>query len=154
MLIFCNNSEATLVCLLFKLSAMALIDSLIDRKDFEFFDEHDFESSLSSQLTLAPKVLSIFNRFSSEVKTRRLDYFFYTDTQEKALALAADLEKLAYNVEVDAEPGVNGLFCISGQATAIKMTTEAMISWTRNMCELGYQNDCRFDGWGTGIDAE
>jgi hypothetical protein len=34
------------------------------------------------------------------------------------------------------------------------METTNVINWTKQMCKIGYQFDCEFDGWGTNPDQE
>jgi len=79
---------------------------------------------------------------------RRLEFFFYTDTVEKAVALAAELKNKDY--EVDHGPSVSNakVQLITGWTAEIAMSDTAVLDWTREMCTLGFKHDCDFDGWG------
>lgn len=90
-----------------------------------------------------------------EEKKLPVEFFFYTNSIEKAKGLVSEIVKLQYEVygykpcSYDASR-----FAITGCTPAIKMNEKAMAAWVEKMCELGYQYDCQFDGWGTLLDFE
>ncbi len=85
----------------------------------------------------------------TEDKELKLEYFFYTNSNEKAKELANELAKLNYTVEHKLAVDSKTEFIITGWTTKMKMTEDVVKKWTKEMCELGYKNDCDFDGWGT-----
>ena len=89
-------------------------------------------------------------RFDSKLS---LEFFFYTDSQDKANTLAIELKKLNYNIEtVDKSQGDQNTWSVSGWSTPIKMDHISVTNWTEQMCKIGFNNDCDFDGWGTNPD--
>ena len=79
----------------------------------------------------------------------KLEYFFYTNTAEKAENFALEISKLDYSVKYDESAGDKGPFSITGWSTKMKMSNIVITNWTREMSKLGYKFDCEFDGWGT-----
>ena len=84
----------------------------------------------------------------------KLQYFFYTDTPDKAARLAARLEELNYTVKHGVSAGDKKLFIVTGWTTRMKMLDETIIKWINKMCEMGYLFDCDFDGWETDPDQD
>ncbi|MBC7889251.1 MAG: ribonuclease E inhibitor RraB [Ferruginibacter sp.] len=84
----------------------------------------------------------------------KLEYFFYTNTQNKAAQLAAEMEKLHYTVKHGVSAGDKNLFIVTGWTTRMKMSDEIVRKWTNKMCETGYIFDCEFDGWETNPDQD
>lgn len=84
----------------------------------------------------------------------KLEYFFYTDTLEKAAQLAAEMGKLKYAVSHGVSTGDKNLYIITGWTTRMKMSDEVVRKWINKMCETGYKYDCDFDGWETNPDQE
>ena len=87
-------------------------------------------------------------------KELKLEYFFYTNTADKAEQLAAEIGKLNYTVKHGVSAGDKKLFVITGWTNKMKMADEVVKQWTKQMCELGYKFDCEFDGWGTEPEQE
>ena len=78
----------------------------------------------------------------------KLEYFFYTDTDAKAQALAEPLRELNYEVKAVQSAGDDRLFLVNGWTTPMKMVEATVIAWVKQMCHIGYEHDCEFDGWG------
>jgi regulator of RNase E activity RraB len=87
-------------------------------------------------------------------KELKIEFFFYTNTSDKAMHLAKELEKFNYIVQHGVSSGDKRLFIVTGWTTKIKMSEEVVTNWTNQMCEIGYKFDCEFDGWGTNPDQE
>ncbi len=81
--------------------------------------------------------------------TLKLEFFFRTDTGEKADALTAALKKLSYEVETGRTGDDEPLILINGWTTPLQMNERSVVAWTEQMVRLGYDHDCEFDGWGT-----
>ncbi len=84
----------------------------------------------------------------SEDTELKLEYFFYTNTADKAKLFAEEIKKLNYEV-TDKQSAYDNSFIITGWTTKMKMEDKVVANWTKEMCELGYKFDCEFDGWGT-----
>ena len=115
-----------------------------------FVREDDFKSNLEEQMHMTPQILDQLRKLNVTAdKELKLEYFFYTNTSDKAQQLANEIGKLNYTVEYGPSAGDKKLFIVTGWTTKMKMEDETVKKWTKQMCELGYQFDCDFDGWGT-----
>lgn len=116
----------------------------------QFVTEISFKDNLKSQMKMTPETIRQLREYgvtdSSELK---LEFFFYTNTQDKANQLLNEVAKLDYSVETGLSAGSEKEFLITGWTNKMKMTEEVILNWTKSMCELGYKYDCEFDGWGT-----
>lgn len=116
----------------------------------QFVSETAFNSNLNNQMQMTPQTLEqLRQRNITADKELKLEYFFYTNTAEKAAQLATEIAKLSYAVEYGMSGDEEELFIVTGWTTKMKMTENVVQQWTKQMCELGYQFDCEFDGWGT-----
>lgn len=102
---------------------------------------------------MAPETLNQI-RSLSDANELSLEYFFYTNTVDKAEKLATELALLNYTCKFETSNWDKSLFVITGWTHKIKMTDETVIEWTKEMCHLGYRFDCEFDGWGTNPNQE
>ncbi|GAB5525230.1 MAG: hypothetical protein Roseis2KO_31020 [Roseivirga sp.] len=94
------------------------------------------------------RILQILNAFGAEEGDEQgVEFFFDTDCEPKAKSLSAQLTQLGY--EVCGIHEINGKYSLSGCTPPIKMTDSGMMEWCDLMGDLGYENDCAFDGWGT-----
>jgi hypothetical protein len=119
----------------------------------EFVNEKAFDKNRALQMQLAPKTLEqLYKLDVTEEKELKLEYFFYTNTTEKAEQLSKELEKLNYSVHHGLSASNKKLFIITGWTNKMKMTDDVVANWTERMCEIGYEFDCEFDGWGTNPD--
>ncbi|MFN0058452.1 MAG: ribonuclease E inhibitor RraB [Planctomycetota bacterium] len=109
-----------------------------------------FHENLGRQTTMSPQTVAALRKHGvASDANLKLEFFFYTDTEAKALQLTEALQTLAYSVESGPSAGDARQFVVSGWTTPIRMTDEAVVDWTETMCHLGYEHDCDFDGWGT-----
>ena len=121
----------------------------------QFVTETTFISNRDKQMQMTPQVLEQLRNLNVTAdKDLKLEYFFYTNTADKAEQLATEITKLNYTVEHGISAGDKKLFVITGWTTKMKMADEVVIQWTKQMCELGYKFDCEFDGWGTEPEQE
>ncbi len=115
-----------------------------------FVSEPDFEANRTKQITMAPQTMGQLREYGvTDGSKLKLEYFFYTNTREKAGGLATELADRGYDGKHDVAAGDPSLFVITGWAKPMKMTDEAVAGWTGEICDLGYKFDCEFDGWGT-----
>lgn len=124
-------------------------------KKEQFVTESDFNSNWETHMQLTPLTLQQLRKLSVTAdKELKLEFFFYTNTAEKAALFAAEIEKLNYTVGHGVSAGDKNCFLVRGWTTKMKMADEVVAEWTKQMCELGYKYDCEFDGWGTIPDQE
>ena len=116
----------------------------------QFVSETAFNRNLNKQMEGALQVLEQLRGLNvTKDKELKLEFFFYTNTEDKAAQLANEIEKLNYSVQYKLSASDKKLFVITGWTTKVKMTGEIVKQWVKQMCELGYKFDCDFDGWGT-----
>ena len=128
--------------------------NIFGKKDDRYISESTFKATVQKQKEMNTQTLTQLSKYgvtdNSELK---LEFFFYTDTQDKASNLAIELKKMNYNIEpVDKSAGDPKLWAITGWTTPIKMDITTVTKWTEQMCKIGFENDCDFDGWGTNPD--
>ena len=126
------------------------LSDLFSRQPKRFVSKEAFETNLETQVAMTPQTLQQLRKYNVAPEHRRqLEFFFYTNTVEKAAALAAKLKDRNY--EVDHRPSASNakVQVITGWTTEITMIDAAVLDWTREMCTLGFKYDCDFDGWGT-----
>lgn len=119
----------------------------------KFVSINNFLDNRNIQAQMVPRTVEQLQKFNiSSEKKSQLEYFFYSNSAEKAARLAAEMKKLNYIV-YDETPAANKeLFSTNGLTTKMQMSDEVLIQWAKEMCEIGYTFDCEFDGWGTLID--
>jgi hypothetical protein len=121
----------------------------------QFVSEEKLEESVERQTKLVPVTLETLRHLEDRPsESLRMEFFFYTNTAGKAKEFSDFLKKRAYSVEYAKAAGITNLFLITGWSDKISVNEESIIAWTKEMCELGYQYDCEFDGWGTTPDQE
>lgn len=109
-----------------------------------------FEASLQGQLAMTPQTMAQLRTLGVSTESRlKLEFFFYTDSVDKAAALTAALSALAYEVEHGVSASDKKLRVITGWSTALQMNDDVVLAWTEPMSRLGFAHDCEFDGWGT-----
>ncbi len=107
------------------------------------------EENLSCQLATSPELVDQFRGYGiSEDKTCKLEYFFYTNTSEKAAALSSELSEMGYHADVESSGPDTKIRIVAGATVPVLMATEKVLEWTELMCTVGYKHDCEFDGWG------
>lgn len=116
----------------------------------QFVSETAFNNNRDKQMQMTPQTLEQLRNLNVTAdKELKLEYFFYTNTADKAEQLATEIAKLNYAVQHGVSAGDKNLFIVTGWTTKMKMADEVVKQWTKQMCELGYKFDCEFDGWGT-----
>jgi tetratricopeptide (TPR) repeat protein len=127
---------------------MGLFDSLWSGKGGKFLTEGKHNSNVQSQANGNKKLLHQLSLMGlNDDSTIKLEYFFYTNTKEKAEALNEELKGKGYD-----RTSVNKNekdWCISGWTNKINMHPDNVDRWSTEMCNLGFKHDSEFDGWGT-----
>jgi regulator of RNase E activity RraB len=115
-----------------------------------FVSELSFKTNRKMQLSMTPLTLNqLRNLGVIEEQELRLEYFFYTNTFEKAKLFADVIGQLNYQVSYGQAAGNKKLYVITGWTSKMKMSNYTVGEWASQMCDLGYKFDCEFDGWGT-----
>ena len=101
----------------------------------EFVNEKAFDENRALQMQLTPNTLEqLYNYDVTEEKELKLEYFFYTNTVEKAEQLATELEKLSYSAHHGLSASSKKLFIITGWTNKMKMADDIVTSWAERMC--------------------
>ena len=108
----------------------------------------EFEELKDGHRSMVPVYMYILRSHDDNThEPRQMEFFFYGPTREKAEGLREDLERLGYEV-YGVHKSSNGEWSVIGLTTEFSFEKE-LKSWSDKMTELGYINDCKFDGWGT-----
>jgi hypothetical protein len=115
-----------------------------------FVSEERMSENLTEQIQMVPVIITQFKKYYNVIDDtkQRLEYFFYTNTIDKAQALAEGLKRLRYIGSFGISAGKKNLFIITGKTPKIAITNDTIVKWVKKMCQKGYQYDCGFDGWG------
>ena len=115
-----------------------------------FVSEQSFRENLAKQTTMTPQTMQQLRDYGvTHETTLRLEFFFYTDAQDKANSLVKALTGSGYEVQTRASAGKDRLLLITGWTTPLTMQDASVVAWTERMVRLGYEHDCEFDDWGT-----
>ena len=116
----------------------------------QFVEEKAFNKNLQNQMKMTPSTLKQLREIGvSSDKQLKLEFFFYTNTLEKAEQLSSQLQKLDYQSDHGFAAGSKTEYIVNGWTSKMEMSDEEVSNWTKEMCEIGYKFDCEFDGWGT-----
>jgi hypothetical protein len=120
--------------------------------DGPFVTQAAFENNLKRQLAMTPLTLAQLRKHGvSPTAMRRLEYFFYSYSNDKASGLAAELAARGWTAESRPSIDASKTFVITGWTSPVIMGDDAVLQWTKDMVEHGYKHDCEFDGWGTNV---
>ena len=115
-----------------------------------YVSESAFETNLSNQIAMSPEVLAQLRKLGVKEDTMlKLEVFFYTNSPTKAAGLDAYLTGQGYALENRAVPDEKSTFVVTGWSNPVQMSEATLIEWTEEMCRIGKDHDCEFDGWGT-----
>lgn len=122
----------------------------ITQDNNRYVTEESFKNNIQKQVDMTPQTLDRLRKAGvSADKELKLEFFFYTNSDDKAKKLADALAKLSYSVEHRLAAESKTGFVITGWTTKMKMSEDVVKKWTKEMCQLGYKFDCDYDGWGT-----
>ncbi len=114
-----------------------------------YISEEQHKENLASQLATSPETMEQLRGFGiAEDRSVKLEYFFYTNAEEKAEALASELSGMGYVADFERSDNPKKIRIVAGASEPVQMSKERVLEWTESMCNLGYKHDCEFDGWG------
>jgi hypothetical protein len=124
--------------------------SLFDRRPKRFWTKEAYQHTLAKQLQLIRVTLNRLADLSVGTEDEfKLEFFFHTNSRRKAMALAGDLEELGCQTELQRSTTDESLSIVTGWTPPLAMTHTILRVWSERMCRLGFERDCKFDGWGT-----
>jgi len=116
----------------------------------QFQTEDDYAKNRALQLTMTPQTVAQLRKYGvTDESQLKLEYFFYTNTKEKAAALAQALSEMGYTGSYDHSASDKKQFVVTGWTLPMKIDDRTVLDWTGRMCDAGHKYDCEFDGWGT-----
>ncbi|GGB16256.1 MULTISPECIES: ribonuclease E inhibitor RraB [Mucilaginibacter] len=116
----------------------------------QFVSAEAFSEKSAIQINMLPVLMEKLRELNvDEDRELMLEFFFYTNTYQKAQIFAQELSNLSYQVKFGVSEGDKKLFIITGWSDKVKMKEAVVASWINQMCSLAYKFDCEFDGWGT-----
>ena len=123
--------------------------------DGKFVSESEYKKNHQSQMKMTPQTMDQLRKAGVSVdKELKLEFFFYTNSIIKATKLSEELKNLNYQSDLKLAVGSKAEYLVNGWTTKMKMNDEIVVAWTNQMCEIGYEHDCEFDGWGTKLDQD
>lgn len=115
-----------------------------------FISKDEYQSGRKKQIEMTTETLQQLREYGVGDSTQlKLEYFFYTNQEAKAVALAGELQNKDYSAETERLEGDEESFLITGWTDKMLMTENTVTNWVGMMCDLGFKHDCEFDGWGT-----
>ena len=115
-----------------------------------YVSEASFKKNLANQVNMSSQTIEQLRKYDVSDKDKlKLEFFFYTNSKEKSISIAEKLAEKGYSVEYGKSAGDNDSFIITGWTNKIIISEKIVKNWVKEMCEIGYRNDCEFDGWGT-----
>ena len=119
-------------------------------KPARFVEPSAFDRNLAIQMTMAQQTVVQLHEAGMKPGARlRLEYFFYAASRANGEGLARALVDKGYSSECRPAADGSSLFCITGWSVPFAIDQGTAVAWTNDMCGLGYDHDCEFDGWGT-----
>jgi hypothetical protein len=107
----------------------------------------EYEQHLQDQKFVSKQFLSIRNMLTSNInKPVPVEFFFYSDNEEDAKLISADLQKAGYEV-YGIDPSKDK-FSIIGATTPINVNGKEFVAWIDKMNQLAFLYNCMFDGYG------
>jgi len=118
--------------------------------DGRFQSDAAYAENRARQLTMTPQTVAQLRKYGVTRESQlKLEYFFYTNTREKAETLAQKLAQMGYTGSFDHSASDKKQFLVNGWTSPMKMDGQTVLDWTARMCDVGHEHDCEFDGWGT-----
>lgn len=115
-----------------------------------YIGESTHEDNMEGQLQRAPQMLEALYKTGVTDETElKLEYFFYTNAEDKAERLIESLKNIGYTPEQRLAPDSETTRTITGWSHPVVMSKEKVSQWISDMCIIGFKEDCQFDGWGT-----
>jgi hypothetical protein len=122
----------------------------LQRKPKKFMSDQAHEKNIASQVAMSPLTVEQLRDCDvPEEKFLKLEFFFYTNTADKAASLNEELSSMDYQSEYGEAAHDNKTQVVTGWTSPIQMATETVVEWAQQMSNIGFKHDAEFDGWGT-----
>lgn len=112
-----------------------------------FITQQKYDQLKKQQVEQLPALLEALAKHGiKNSESHRLRFYFYTNSEKKSSDLISKLKNLGYETD-PAGKNDRGEFSIKGISTLIKINKTTLEKWTLQMLEIGFKNDCEFDGF-------
>src|SRR5688572_19775315 len=111
---------------------MGLFDAFKPKRgNVRFVTEAAFQDNRGRQSTMNQQTLEQLRKLSvTDDKELKLEFFFYTNSSDKARTLAEDLSVLQYQVKYGPSASDKEVYVITGWTNEIRMSAMEVDSWT------------------------
>lgn len=116
------------------------------KKQNSFFTEQIYRTEIG--LDLNEDVLKrIYDDHITADDKLSIEFFYVSDNIDNILDLQSFIkERFSDYHKLKVQP-YNNLYQLSGVTAAIKMKLDSINKWNQIMWDLGYEFDCKLDGW-------
>lgn len=115
-----------------------------------FVSDLQYRENVEKQCAMSPATLAQLRQHGVTEDTElRLEFFFYTNAIPKMESLVNDLMGIGYEVECGESAAADGTYIVTGWTSKMRMSDDVVKAWTEKMCQIGFNHDTEFDGWGT-----
>jgi hypothetical protein len=112
--------------------------------------EQSLRTNTEYQVSMSILTLGLLHKSGvAEGTLLKLEFFYFTNAQDKADAFVKSLKKIDYDAKCHRSTKDPNRWLVDGWTTPIPMDEATVVQWTQEMCEAGFLHDCEFDGWGT-----
>jgi hypothetical protein len=122
----------------------------LSSKPKRYVSDEAYKGNVAKQVSMTPLTMIQLRKHGVvDTSMLKLEFFFYTNEASKAASLADLLNGRGYAAKCGPSAHKKGIQVINGWTDRMQMSDAVVVAWTKAMCELGFANDCEFDGWGT-----
>lgn len=122
---------------------------MLKRKENTFFTKEIYDTEIALDVNV--DVLERIHKSNLTPETSlSIEFFYVSDQEEKLKRLGLHLiTKFPNYIDFKVQP-YNGNFELLGNTHPIKMELAAINEWNQQMWDIGYEFDCKLDGWQVG----
>lgn len=122
---------------------------MLERKDNTFFTKDIYDTEIALDVN-ADVLERIYNSNVTPDTSLPIEFFFVSDQEEKLKRLGLHLLRNFPNyTDLNVQP-YNENFELLGNTHPIKMELNTINEWNQQMWDIGYEFDCKLDGWQVG----
>jgi hypothetical protein len=119
---------------------------VLKRKDNTFFTKNIYETEIALDVN-ADVLESIYNSYVTSDTSLPIEFFYVSDQKEKLKQLGLQLlTNYPQYTNIKIQP-YNDIYELLGNTHPIKMELGTINEWNKQMWEIGYEFDCKLDGW-------
>jgi len=116
------------------------------KKQNTFFTEEIYRTQLGLDIN-EDVVKKMYDENVKAEDKLPIEFFFVSDNVDNVLDLQSFIKIRFSDYEKLKVQAYNDLYELSGITQAIKMKLESINKWNQIMWDLGYEFDCKLDGW-------